>query len=58
MAMYAVSTRGIIDSLHNNIPNVSQVWFADDIAVGGEIQQSLDALKQESRKNRTIRTES
>ena len=36
MAMYAVSTR-IIDSLHNNIPYLSQVWFADDSAVGDEI---------------------
>jgi hypothetical protein len=35
MQMYAVSSRKIIDSLHDNTRDVDQVWFADDSAGAG-----------------------
>jgi hypothetical protein len=35
--MYAVSTRGVIDDLRAAEPEVTQVWFADDNAAGGQV---------------------
>ena len=38
MQMYAVSSRKIIDSLDANTEDVDQVWFADDSAAGGGLE--------------------
>ena len=37
MAMYAVSTRPIIESLSSEIDDVAQVWFADDSSGAGKL---------------------
>ena len=39
MAMYGVSTRGLSNELRSEVPDVMQVWFADDNAGGGKIIQ-------------------
>ena len=44
MAMYAVSTRNMINSINQNYQNISQVWFADDSAVGGLVADSASVL--------------
>ena len=38
MPKYSVSTRPIIDSLHENTTGTVQVWFADDANVGGKLE--------------------
>ena len=38
MAMYAISTRPLIESLKTNAKDVAQVWFADDSAGAGKIR--------------------
>lgn len=38
MPMYAISTCNIINSLKENVPAASQVWFADDSAAGGKLE--------------------
>ena len=44
MAMYAVSTRKMINTINQNYQNISQVWFADDSAVGGLVADSASVL--------------
>ena len=37
MRFYALPTRPLIDTLSSDVPNVKQVWYADDATVQGKI---------------------
>ena len=41
MGMYAVATRRLIDELKSEVPDVMQVWFADDSSCGGRLERIL-----------------
>ena len=49
MSMYAVSMRGLSDKLRAEVPDVTQVWYADDNSGGGkmnDLKNYWDAIKE------------
>ena len=39
MAMYAVATRRLLDKLKVTVPDVKQVWYADDCTGAGRLRE-------------------
>ena len=55
MALYALSIMIMVKSIMNDVPNVKQVFYADDVAGGGDLVSTLkfwEVLKSEGHKNR------
>ena len=53
MAMYALATMPLIHHLHDNLPDVAQVWFADDSTASAEsnsLRNWWDKLQKEGPK--------